>query len=287
MKRLGVIANLSKPEASAALKRLAGKAAKLGLELLSDEATAKLLGQCKIAARADVVEKSDAIIAMGGDGTMLRAVRELDGRDKPLIGVNLGSLGFMTSVAEEDIERALESLAAGKYLESTRAMAECVVVRNGKEIGCYRALNDVVVTSGKSVRILSLEMSIDNQHVTSYACDGLIISTPTGSTGHSMSAGGPIVQPDTQAFVISLICPHSLSSRPLVVPDKSEISVRIEESEGDILLSIDGQEGYSLSQDDCVKVRRSGKSVRFIHLAGYSYFAVLRQKLHWRGSVLG
>jgi NAD+ kinase len=287
MKRLGVIANLGKPEAPAALKRLAKKAAKLGLELLSDEATAKFLGHCKVVARAEIVGKPDAIIAMGGDGTMLRAVRELDGRDKPLIGVNLGSLGFMTSVAEEDIERALESLVAGKYLESIRAMAECVVDRNGKEVGRYRALNDVVVTSGKSVRILSLEMSIDNQHVTSYACDGLIVSTPTGSTGHSMSAGGPIVQPDTQAFVISLICPHSLSSRPLVVPDKSEISVRIEESEGDILLSIDGQEGYSLSQGDCVKVKRSSKSVRFIHLTGYSYFAVLRQKLHWRGSVLG
>lgn len=286
MKKLGVIANCDKPRAPEVLKRLGEKAAELGLVLLTDKPTAKLLKQCKIVARRDIFTKADVIVAMGGDGTMLRAARELDGRNKPMIGVNIGGLGFMTSVAENDLDRALECMAANKYSESVSAIAESVVVSHGEQVARYRSLNDVVIRSGKSVRILSLDMTVDDKHVTSYACDGLIVSTPTGSTGHSLSAGGPILTPATPAFVISLICPHSLSSRPLVVPDKSEISIQVTECDGEVLLSIDGQVGMTLSQGDSVTVRRSGKSVRFIHLPGHSYFGVLRQKLHWRGSAL-
>jgi len=286
MKKLGVIANCDKPRAPEVLKRLGKKADELGLVLLADKPTAKLLKHCKLVPRSDIFTKSDVIVAMGGDGTMLRAVRELDGRNKPMMGVNIGGLGFMTSVAEDHLDRALECLATDKYHESVSAIAESIVVSHGRKVARYRSLNDVVIRSGKSVRILSLDMTINNKHVTSYACDGLIVSTPTGSTGHSLSAGGPILTPETPAFVISLICPHSLSSRPLVVPDGSEISIHITECGGDVLLSIDGQVGMTLCQGDCVKVRRSGKSVRFIHLPGHSYFAVLRQKLHWRGSTL-
>jgi NAD+ kinase len=287
MKKLGIIANCKKLRAPEVLKRLGEKAHELGLVLFTDKPTSKLLKRCKVVPRNAIFQKADAIVAMGGDGTMLRAVRELDGRNKPVIGVNIGGLGFMTSVAQDDLDRALECLARNKFTESERVIMESVVISGGKRIARYRALNDVVIRSAKSVRILSLDMTIDKQHVTSYACDGLIVSTPTGSTGHSMSAGGPILSPETPAFVISLICPHSLSSRPLVVPDESTISIQVAESDGDVVLSIDGQVGSMLAQGDRIEVKRSGKGVRFIHLPGHSYFAVLRQKLHWRGSSIG
>lgn len=284
MKNIGIIANCSKKRASDVLRELANKAKKLELNLFADEVTARLLKCAAVPPPGEMFDSVDTVIALGGDGTMLRVVRELDGRDKPVIGVNMGGLGFLTSVAEEELDRALECLAADDFIVSVRAIAESVVVRDGTEIARYRALNDVVVSRGPSSRVVTMDVSIDNDNVTSYVCDGLIVSTPTGSTGHSLSAGGPILSPETRAFMISLICPHTLSSRPLVVPDQSEISITAADSAGELILSVDGQVGQSLVQGDCVKVRRSEKNVRFIHLPGHSYFAVLRQKLHWRGS---
>lgn len=284
MKRIGIIANCRKERAADMLQRLAEKAKDLGLDLFADEPTVRLLKHGKTVKPDEMFDRVDAVMALGGDGTMLRAVRALDGRDKPVIGVNMGGLGFLTSVAEEELDRALECLAADEYLVSVRAIAQSAVERNGAEIARYRALNDVVVSSGPSSRVVTLDVSIDGDTVTSYVCDGLIVSTPTGSTGHSLSSGGPILSPETPAFVISLICPHTLSSRPLVVPDKSLISITVADSAGDLLLSVDGQVGQSLVQGDCVRVKRSDKNVRFLHLPGHSYFAVLRQKLHWSGS---
>lgn len=285
VKTIGVIANLRKSHAPDVLKRLGKRASKLGMTVLADGPTARFIPRCRKVSSAALFDGSDAIVAMGGDGTMIRAVRELDGMDKPLIGVNIGSLGFMTSVAEAELERALECLARGDYIESVRAIVECDVIR-GKKRAKYRALNDIVIRGKDSIRVVSLDVSIDNEIVTSYACDGLIVATPTGSTGHSLSAGGPIIAPGTQAFVISIICPHSLSSRPLVIPDRSAIAVTISESDGDVLLSVDGQLSHTLAEGDSFVVRRSDASVRFIHLPGHSYFSVLRQKLHWRGSVI-
>ncbi|OGV70762.1 MAG: hypothetical protein A2283_19295 [Lentisphaerae bacterium RIFOXYA12_FULL_48_11] len=230
------------------------------------------------------LDKVDAVMALGGDGTMLRAVRMLEGRDIPVIGLNLGALGFLTSVVEDELDRALKCLISGKYETSSRAMADAVVERRGKIVLTQRALNDVVVSCGPSKRVVVLGLAIDGDKVTSYVCDGLIVSTPTGSTGHSLSAGGPILTPETQAFVVSLICPHTLSSRPLVVPDRSEIVVSIEDVSGKIRFSIDGQISENLHEGDKVKITRSAVSVRFIHLPGHSYFSVLRKKLHWSGS---
>ncbi|MEI6808479.1 MAG: NAD(+)/NADH kinase [bacterium] len=283
MKRIGVTANCGKPRAAEVLKHLADVAGKHGLELIADETAAGLLN-CKSVPFDKLCDQVDALMALGGDGTMLKAVRELNGRDKPVIGVNIGGLGFLTTVAEEELDQALDCLASGKFSTSIRAVAEARLVRNNVEISTYRGLNDVVIHRGPSGRIVTLDVAIENETGTSYLCDGLIVSTPTGSTGHSLSAGGPIITPDTSAFVISLICPHTLSSRPMVVPDQSRISITASKSSGDLLLSVDGQVGEPLLTGDCVTVRRSDKGVRFIHLPGYSYFSVLRQKLHWRGS---
>lgn len=284
MKRIGIMANCGKSRAAEVLKNLADMAGKLGLELIADETVAPMLRRCRSLPVDRLCDEVDAVMALGGDGTMLRAVRALDGRDKPVIGVNIGGLGFLTTVAEEKLGQALNCLSSGGFSTSMRSVAEARLVRNNVEISTYRGLNDIVVHCGPSGRIVTLDVAIENETGTSYLCDGLIVSTPTGSTGHSLSAGGPILTPDTSAFVISLICPHTLSSRPVVVPDTSLISITARKSAGDLLLSVDGQVGQPLMAGDCVRVRRSERGVRFIHLPGYSYFSVLRQKLHWRGS---
>ena len=215
---------------------------------------------------------------------MLRSARELDGRDKPLIGINIGGLGFMTSVSEQDLEKAMECLANDNFEVRERSVAECSVTRNGEKGAPFRALNDAVITGGSSTRVITLDVAIDNDKVTSYVCDGLIVSTPTGSTGHSLSAGGPIVIPESGVFVISLICPHALSSRPLVIPESSRIIIHISDSRDDLKLVADGQISFPLRQDDNVEVVKSKKSIKFIHLPGHSHFSVLRHKLNWSGS---
>jgi len=284
MNTLGIIANCGKPRAAAVLAELAERAGVLGLELRSSGATAAMLPGVEDEPFEAVVNSVDAIVALGGDGTMLSAVRQLQGANVPLIGVNIGSLGFMTSVAEQDLSAALECLQNETFIISERVIAECVVVCAG-QIARYCALNDVVISSGASSRVITLDVSVGGKAVTSYVCDGLIVSTPTGSTGHSLSAGGPILTPDARAFVISPICPHTLSSRPLVVPDTSEIRIEINDhSDHAARLSVDGQVGLALKSGDSVVVGRCDQNVRFLHLPDYDYFEVMRQKLRWRGS---
>ncbi len=285
MKRLGIIANISKARATDVLRRIVTKATELKLDLCADAATAALMPGLRATSAEAAFGEVDAVMALGGDGTMLRAFRTLAGRDLPLIGVNIGSLGFLTSVAEGDLERALECLARDEIVFSRRSVAECTVQRGGVEVGRYAGLNDVVIGGGASKRVITLDVSVGGDRVASYLCDGLIVSTPTGSTGHNLSAGGPIVVPETRAFVISLICPHTLSSRPLVLSDDSDIVIQPGRSnETGLSLTVDGQVGQPLQGEDQVRVHASRTGVRFIHLPGYSYFGVLSQKLGWKGS---
>jgi len=283
VKTLGIIANTKKSRAADVVGKIASKARALGMPLIAERDTAALSGDVEEVSREALLDRADVIAALGGDGTMLRASRVLDGRDTPVMGVNIGSLGFLTSIAEDGLDHALESLAVGDIDLRHWAVAEAVVLSGGKEVGYYRALNDVVVRAGSS-RVVTLDLAVDGDHVTSYVCDGLIVSTPAGSTGYSLAAGGPILAPKVEAFVISLICPHTLSSRPLVVPDKSEILITVGDSGGALLLTADGQVGQSLEQGDCIKICRSKQDVRFLLIPGHSYFSVLREKLYWRGS---
>jgi NAD+ kinase len=283
MKTLAVIANCAKPRAAEVLRKLGDKARTLGITLCADEDTA---GHLPAAVRAPfnrLFDGADGVVALGGDGTLLRVARSLNGRPIPILGVNIGSLGFLTSVTEAQMETGLQCLREDTFRLSRRATAEAHVERNGARLTAYRGLNDVVISRGPSSRVVTLDVSIDGDRAVAYVCDGLIVATPTGSTGHSLSAGGPILSPDTPALVISLICPHTLSSRPLVVPDRSSIEIRAEKSAGQLLLSVDGQVNLPLAQGDTVRVRRSPDDVHFAHLPHYSHYAVLRQKLHWRG----
>jgi NAD+ kinase len=284
MKTIGVLANCRKPGAPAMLKRLAVRAAALGMKLVACDETARAVPGVKRVSAKSFARQIDVLLAMGGDGTMLKAVRLLGGSDKPVLGVNLGSLGFLTSVTEERLEKALDVLRKGSYTVSKRTMLECRLFHGTRPVGSYRALNDVVIGWGVSSRVITLEVSVDREPVASYVCDGLIVSTPTGSTGHSLSASGPIVHPASPCLVISLICPHTLSSRPLVIPDSSRISIELTRGTDHSRMSVDGQVSQGLKPGDRIEFRRSARTVRFIHLPGYSYCSVLRQKLHWRGS---
>ena len=285
MKRIGIIANCEKPDAPDTLRRIEARAGELGLALVTCGATAELLQNAEQVDPGGLADAIDVLMVFGGDGTMLRAVRSLNGIDVPVLGVNLGSLGFMTSVPEEDAGRALEVLADGSYTTSTRSTARCQVHRGGALLGEYHLLNDVVVGWGDSTRMVTLSVLIDGNKVTSYKCDGLIFSTPTGSTGHQMSAGGPILHPEAPAFVINVICPHTLSTRPIVVQDQSVITVHVTDCPKQLIMAVDGQETRRVAQDDRIEITRNPVTIRFLHLPGYNYFSVLRQKLGWSGSV--
>jgi NAD+ kinase len=286
MKTIGIFANCDKPSAPQVLQRLNLTAGKLGFKLLAPEPAASLIGRAARVSPAKMIQQSDCLLVLGGDGTMLSAVRLLNGRDIPVLGVNLGSLGFLTSVAEQDLERALDCLARKRFTTSRRALAECVVRRGTAVIGRFRALNDVVIERGASPRVITLNLQVDGEEVSAYVADGLIVSTPTGSTGHSLSAGGPILLPESRALVVNFICPHTLSTRPLVIPDGKRIAVIVAKNADDVLLAVDGQVSEPLRTGDRVEVWRSPRQARLIHLPDFSYFSVLRHKLHWRGSSL-
>jgi len=287
VKRIGVVANTTKTMAGAILHRLANKALDVGVTLVTTPDVAPLIPgaeQCHENALPDSV---DVLMALGGDGTMLHTIRLRGEATTPVMGVNMGSLGFMTSVTLDDMEHAVDVLVQETYVQSARMMLRCRVLR-GEEIICSdRALNDIVVGWGASSRAVMLALDIDGEPVSSYLCDGMIICTPTGSTGHSMSALGPVIHPDAPVMLINVLCPHTLSARPLLLSDRSSIAVRIAELDPskNLLLSADGQGDLVLKQGDVVHVERVEEPVHFLHPPEYSYFNVLRQKLHWRGSV--
>ena len=284
MKTIGVLANCHKPGAAAALKSLAGAAGRLGVRLVACDETARLLPRGRRVASDKLAGEIEVLIALGGDGTLLRGARLLAGRDVPILGVNLGRLGFLTSVAADDLKPALESLVRGRYSVAERAVAECWQIRGKRIVGRHRALNDVVVGWGASSRLMTLNLRIDNEQVATYHCDGLIVATPTGSTAHALSAGGPILHPGCPCFVVCAICPHTLSNRPLVLPDSRKITIEVTRASNQLILSVDGQEEPSVAAGDRVEICRSARGVRLVQLKDYSYFSVLRQKLNWRGS---
>lgn len=283
--KIGVTANLLKPLTRQMLRRLGAEAGRLGFEVEADREIADLISE-SVKVRSDSgFTDLDVLVVLGGDGTLLKSVRDLNGLPIPVLGVNCGSLGFLTSVASEDLERALQSLASGDYRVGVRSTADCRVIRNQRQTGRFQALNDLVISNAGKARMATLHLSIDEQDVADFLCDGLILATPTGSTGHALSAGGPIIEPASPVFVVCPICCHTLSTRPLVVSDRRKLVVDIvQATSGGMWLAVDGQTGGELSAGDQLVFQRGDVNVSLIHLPGSRYFDVLRQKLHWRGS---
>ncbi len=284
MKNIGVIANCRKPDASSVACRLAEAAAGLGMKLFTCDETSSILPDALQITPAKLAGTVEAVLVMGGDGTMLHAVRILDGAKVPLLGINLGGLGFLTSVNQKQITDALEALAKNRLQRFTRTKIVASIQRGDQYLGSFQALNDIVIGWGYSSRIITLDLSIDERPVMTARCDGLIISTPTGSTGHSLSAGGPIIHPDTPAYLVNVVCPHTLSDRPFVLPDNMTVCINVTGTSKDILMAVDGQDQHTILQGDVICVSISNQRVELLNFPGYCYFNLLRHKLHWRGS---
>jgi NAD+ kinase len=225
--------------------------------------------------------KPQFAVVMGGDGTMLAAARSLAKAHIPILGVNLGSLGFLTEVALDELYPTLEAALAGECVRERRAMLHCEAKRDGKIIARHDLLNDAVVNKTELARIADFDVYIDDQFVSNYKADGLIVSTPTGSTAYSLAAGGPILLPDVEAVVLTPISPHALTNRPLVVRDTAEIAIVVRSAEGSAYLSIDGQVGERLRDNDRILCRRAKVDVELLKLKTRTFFDVLRAKLKW------
>lgn len=258
-----------------------------GRKLLCDPATAQLAGiRATICPDAVTLARSvDLLLVFGGDGTMLRVAREIAGSRTPVLGINVGGLGFLTSVPSDQLVRAFKHLWRGDFSFEQRALIEAEVRNNGRRARTL-ALNDIVIGRGEVSRLIELEVEVNGEPLTSYRCDGLIVSSPTGSTAYSLAAGGAVVLPTADVFALTPICPHTLSNRSLIVPLSGTIRIRPVSQTAATILSADGEIVSELSAGDVVTVRRSRHSVRIMHLAGSSFFEALRRKLHWRGAYL-
>lgn len=228
--------------------------------------------------------RADMIVALGGDGTILRVARELDGAPTPILGVNLGGLGFLTSVRSDELLPVLKQVLAGDYVVATRHTLQATVRRPGRRQPLYHALNDAVIARGAFSRVVGLSLSVDGEWLTEYTCDGIILATATGSTAYSLSAGGPILLPTATAYVMTPICPHALTNRSIIINAESVVRCQVTRGSGQLLLTVDGQVQERLRVGDAVEVRGGKRTVRMVTPTGHANFAVLRQKLKWSGS---
>jgi NAD+ kinase len=251
-------------------------AAEKGIGVLDEAALAARVGE----ARGEGV---DLLVVLGGDGTLLSAVRSLEGCAVPVLGVNLGFLGFLTEITLDELYPMLDRVLEGKTSVEWRTSLEATVARDGKILGPYQVLNDVVLNKGALARISELEVRVDGRYLAYYKADGLILATPTGSTAYSLSAGGPIVSPHLPAIVLAPICPHTLTHRPILLEDTVTVEARLVFKNGDVFLTLDGQEGFELREDDVVRVRKSDRRVLLVQSPNRDYFRVLRRKLMWGG----
>ncbi len=285
MKKIGVLINWSKARAAETLRRVAADAAAAGLELTVDRRAAAVAGELPLCPVAGFAARVEAVIVLGGDGTVLDAVRQLQGSGLPLMGLNIGSLGYLTCVGEAHFGVALRALRDDRCTRDRRAtLAGRIVRAAGGEVELADALNEVVVSRGSSGRLGWFDLEIDGEAVMTSACDGMVVSTPTGSTAYALSTGGPILLPGARALEIAVISPHTLSFRPLVVPDSSAIAVCVaRETTVAPVASVDGQDDLPLAVGDRVELRLSPRSVTFLHLTDYSPFAVMNRKLGWGG----
>ncbi len=286
-RKIGIIANNTKTHAPAVLGKIAALAAKAGVELVADTATAALAKpEWGIApARYADIARASAILVLGGDGTILRAVHCLGETDSPIFGINIGSLGYMASTEVSQLEEAFKAVTSGDMNVSARQMLSASTLDAS---GSWRrlpreALNEVVVSRG-SGRMVRIELELNGVHVTDYSCDGVIVSTPTGSTAYSLSAGGPLVMPDTKAVVITVICPHALSSRPIVISDTTRIVLSAAKADVPLFIEIDGEVSGSLAQGGSVEISTSSRAARIASLPGHGDGATFAQKLGWMGS---
>lgn len=278
--RVGVVARRDSPLARESAREVAEWLARRGHRALLDPAIAAAENGIAEPPGEPVLD-CDLMVVLGGDGTLLSVARNYAG-GPPILGVNLGRLGFLTEVPREELYPALVEILAGRYEVEPRSLLDVELVREGAETRRFRALNDAVIAKGALARIIEMTLSVDGRHVSRYRSDGLVISTPTGSTAYNLSAGGPILHPHLPVAVLTPICPHTLTLRPLVVPDTSLTEILLETRRERVFLTVDGQEGVELADGDRVRVTRAPEPVRLLRTSeSRSIFEGLRTKLHW------
>ncbi|MCL5023360.1 MAG: NAD(+)/NADH kinase [Nitrospirae bacterium] len=280
MKRIGIICKAGRAEPVEILRELLPWLKERGAEVFIDSETAPSL-EMKGYPRSEIPSLSEVIVVFGGDGTLLSVARVACEKEVPILGVNLGGLGFITEVPRTAIFDALEIVLSGRSAHEDRLMLTARVQRGGERVAEYSALNDVVINKGALARIIELETFVDGRYVTDFRADGLIVSTPTGSTAYNLSADGPILYPTTGCVILTPICPHMLTNRPIVLPDDVVIEACLKSPAEDVLLTVDGQVGFSLRRDDRIVIEKSPFRTRLLIPRERNFFNVLRTKLKW------
>ncbi|NIS74146.1 MAG: NAD(+) kinase [Deltaproteobacteria bacterium] len=281
MENIGIIAKHTEERAVEVVSTLAAWIGERKKKVVLDRETATVMRSDDGVLRSRIPEMSDIVVAIGGDGTLLSAARVVGTSGVPILAVNLGSLGFITDITLEELYSVMEAILSGEFEYDERMMLVCHVHRLGERVANYTVLNDVVINKGALAKIIDIETYVDALYLTTFNADGLIISTPTGSTAYSMSAGGPIVYPNMRCILITPICSHTLTNRPLVLPDTKVVRAELRTKETDILLTLDGQVGFGIREDDIIEVKKSDSPLKLIRSPYKDYFEVLRTKLKW------
>ena len=282
IKRVGITSKPKKAEVWEVVPSLIQWFRDRQIEVFVDKETAATLdGREKSLTRNEMSGQVDLIVVLGGDGTLLATARALNRKPVPLLAVNLGGLGFLTVITREELFATLELVLAGNLRSECRVQIEADIVRADEVIASYLALNDAVLNKGAIARVLDFDVWIDNKFISTYKSDGLIVSTPTGSTAYSLAAGGPVIIPSVAAFIVTPICAHTLTNRPIVLPDSAIIEVAVKSQRESVYLTVDGQVGIALRSDDTVRIKKAASHVELIQSPHKSYFEILRQKLKW------
>lgn len=281
---LGLILNYRRPQTIIMGKKLIEKFEQRGKKVYVLEEEASYLGIDSIYTAAELGEKVQCVFALGGDGTFLRAARSVAPYRVPVLGINMGTLGFLTEIEVSELEVALEKLFQGKYWLEDRMMLEAKVQRKGDTIKTFQGLNDVVINKGPLARLNTLKIYVDQEYVTTYKADGVIFSSPTGSTAYSLSAGGPIVYPEIEVIILTPICAHTLGARPIVLPSNKTVCVKII-NQAESMLTIDGQSGFKLESEDEIIIAKAPYRVSMIRINEKRFFTILREKIKIEGSI--
>jgi len=281
MKCAGIIAKHNDPRAESIVSDLCRWLEDHGKRVVLDRETAAMIGRTDSVVRAKIPEHCDFLIVIGGDGTLLSAARVVGTTGKPILGVNMGSLGFMTAITLDELYPALERTFRYDFDYEERMMLVAHVHRLGERVANYTVLNDVVINKGALAKIIDIKVTVGEMYLSTFKADGLIICTPTGSTGYSLAAQGPIIYPTMNTILITPICPHTLTFRPLVVPDGLVVRSELLSKETDVFLTLDGQVGFGLRQGDVIEVKKADAPLRFFRSPFRDYFTVLRTKLKW------
>lgn len=284
MKTIGIVANLKKKNSQERAGEIVRRLQQGGAKLVLEQDLAAALGREEAACDlAQLGEEVSALIVLGGDGTLIRTFRLLKRKDIPLLGVNLGGLGFLTEVRLEELDQALDDLLAGRLKVEKRMTLDGICLSPAGQSEKFTAVNDLVIGKGGLARVIKMEAFVDDDYLTAYMADGIIIATPTGSTAYSLSAQGPIINPGMEVFLLNPICPHTLTNRPIIIGGERTIRIVVKTAPPETCLTVDGQVGIALESGDEVVVRRGKEPLQLLRSSDSNYYSILRNKLNWGG----